>query len=119
MERNSITYDENWQSVTEREYPEITTSLHDEVIDEPHPAEAAVRKVSDASSRQLLVTLQLIFCVLLGLAAFVLKSVGGEVYQTAREWYYRQLNSSIIFEGNGGFDVQKLLNPASADEAAD
>lgn len=118
MEHN-ISYDENWQSVSEREYPEITTSDYSEPGEHEPPAAAqAVKSVAAASSKQLLITLQLILCVLLALAAFVLKSMGGDVYQTVREWYYRELNSSAVFDGESSIDLERLLHPSTADEAA-
>lgn len=117
MEHN-ISYDENWQSVSAREYPEITTSEYSEPEESEPPAAQAVKSVAAASSKQLLITLQLILCVLLALAAFVLKSMGGEVYQTVREWYYRELNSSAVFDGESSIDLERLLHPSTADEAA-
>ena len=84
--RSTITYDENWQDVTEPEYPR------------------RFRK-------------SMICSPLLILAAFAIKGIGGELYLTAREWYYTHLNRSAIFEENRNFDFSALLRLATPDEA--
>ena len=53
---------------------------------------------------------------LLAAAAFVLKSVGGEWYDTAREWYFEQLNDTAVFDGSRDVDLQRLSGTATADE---
>ena len=54
-------------------------------------------------------------CILLAVAAFALKNIGGEVYRTARAWYYEQLNDTVIFDGSR--IAEELLPAATADEA--
>lgn len=106
--RSTITYDENWQSVSEPEAPVIIASETAET-EAPHNARVP------AAPRQLLLTIQLILCILLAVAAFALKNIGGEVYETARAWYTAALHDTLIFDGSGG--LEKLLPAATADEA--
>lgn len=114
--RNTITYDDNWQNVTEPEIPvfhtpnENNSNLeYSDLTEEPSKEKMP--------PRQLLITIQLVICALLALSAFILKSMGGEWYGTVREWYYTSLNSAAIFEGNDSFSVSSLFGKASTDEA--
>lgn len=116
MEENysTITYDENWQDVTEPEYPVI---LEPSGADDPQEAPAERERRKREAPKQLLLTLQLTACVLLGLAALAIKGIGGELYQTVRDWYYTQLNRSAVFEEDRSFDFSALLPQGTADEA--
>ena len=107
--RNSITYDDNWQSVSESEVPVILdpTQTSEDDAAEPKPV---------APPKQLLLTLQLVICLLTALAAFVLKSIGGELYQTAHEWYVSNLNNTAIFDGREDYNLGILTEKATADE---
>ena len=107
--RNTITYDENWQSVCESEVPVILGNGGSD--EEPSPETKQFEP-----PRQLLLTVQLVICLLTALAAFVLKSVGGDIYQTAREWYFSSLNNTAIFDGREHFDLGALTERATADE---
>ena len=51
----------------------------------------------------------------LGVAAFALKSIGGEVWETVRSWYVEQINDSAIFDGERG--MEQLWGAATPDEA--
>ncbi len=107
--RNSITYDDNWQSVSESEVPVILDPAQTPEDDAAEPKPAAPPK-------QLLLTLQLVICLLTALAAFVLKSIGGELYQTAHEWYVSNLNNTAIFDGREDYNLGILTEKATADE---
>ncbi len=113
---NSITYDKDWQSVSRPEYPKTTD--YEEILEDNSQEEnsSAPRRKKD-SPRQLLITIQLIVCIIIALAAFVLKNIGGEVYETARDWYYSNLNSSVIFDTNSDLSLEKLFGRATSDEA--
>ena len=98
--KNTITYAENWNKISESEYPEIIP------IDEEFKENKSCNnkniqkniKELNNSSKQLLITLQLIICLLVALAAFVVKGIGGNMYTTIRELYYSNLNNSAIFD---------------------
>lgn len=107
--RNTITYDENWQTVSESETPVIIGKpLAQEENDPP--------SVSKPMPKQLLLTVQLILCILIALAAFVLKNIGGEWYETAREWYTENLNNTAIFDNRESFNISMLTGKATEDE---
>lgn len=94
-------------------------------VDEPElPVTAGVQETEDvvppkrllAAPKQPVLTLQLVICVLLGLAAFGLKCVGGDTYNSARGWYLTQLNDTAVFGGGNGFSLTGLFD-STPDEA--
>ena len=103
-----ISYDEDWQSVSEP--AEAVT------VTEAEPEEGVVAQKRRFRPKQPVLTVQLLCCLLLAAAAFVLKSVGGEWYDTAREWYFEQLNDTAVFDGSRDVDLQRLSGTATADE---
>lgn len=111
--KNSITYDENWQSVSNSEYPRITVESDE---DEALPELEQEPKPKAKAHGSLLITIQLIVCILIALAALILKSIGGELYSAAHEWYYSNLNNSAVFDGNSSFDINSLFTDATADD---
>lgn len=108
-EYNSITYDENWQSVSEPEVPQLT------VTQEELPEAPQKPRQRRSFPKQPVLTLQLVLCVLLGLAAFVFKGVGGDAYDAAHAWYKAALNDTAIFDRLRSFDAADLIG--TADEA--
>lgn len=111
---NNITYDENWQSVSETEYPVITSANpEDDAINDNIPIKKKARRNPPS---QLLLTIQLILCIIIALAAFILKNMGGTFYGTAHDWYYSSLNNSAVFDGNSDFDLNSIFNKATPDE---
>ena len=106
----TITYDENWQTVSEPEIPVVVASEDAESSGEPPRV-----KQQSGVPRQLLPGIRLAGCVLLAVAAFALKNIGGEVYQTSREWDLSALNSTVLFEDRQG--LEELFGAATADEA--
>ncbi len=110
-EFNSITYDENWQNVCEPETPVLTA-----VDDEPDDEGIVLEKRPKSAPKHLLLTVQLVCCVLLAVAAFALKGIGGEVYEAVRDWYYTQLNDTAIFDSDREIVPQLIDNSATADE---
>ena len=104
-----ITYDEDWQSVSEPAEAFTVTGAEPE-------GESVVARKRRFRPKQPVLTVQLLCCLLLAAAAFVLKSVGGEWYNTAREWYFEQLNDTAVFDGSRDVDLQRLSGTATADE---
>lgn len=102
-----ISYDEDWQRVSVPETAPVITGEEETEI-------TPVRR-RESPPRHLLLTLQLAACILLAAAAFVLKSIDGEVYEKAHAWYTEQLNATVLFDGSHGFEG---LLAATADEAA-
>lgn len=117
--KSSISYDEGWKSVSEAEYPQFV-SENDGEADEynnPDDEKSNIQKKKKDNPKQLLITVQLVLCILAVLAAFALKSIGGEIYEAARDWYYTNLNSSAIFDENKNFDFNSIFGAATQDEA--
>lgn len=111
--KNSITYDEGWESVTNCEYPVVGSADLEENDDN---VKQKIKKKKDNSPKQLLITIQLIVCILIALAALVIKTIGGDVYAAAREMYYSSLNNSAIFDDSDNFDLNKLFGSSTQDE---
>lgn len=111
--KNSITYDEGWESVTNCEYPVVGSADLEENDDN---VKQKVKKKKDTSPKQFLITIQLIVCILIALAALVIKTIGGDVYAAAREMYYSSLNNSAIFDNSDNFDLNKLFGSSTQDE---
>ena len=105
---NEITYDDGWQSAS---CPEYSTPAHTETEELPP------QKRKKSHNTQVLVTMQLIICLLLALAAFVIKTVGGDFYTAARQWYYGELNKSIIAENTpDDYNLSEIFVTATDDE---
>lgn len=120
-ERNDyIIYDDGWQNVSTPEYPSTADEFEEgqQDIEVSNDIKEKRFHKKENSPRQLVVLFQLIICLLIGLAGFVLKSLGGEIYANARGWYYSALNNSVIYEDKDiRLDINKLFGEASADEA--
>ena len=118
--KNLITYDENWQNVSEPEYPvlvdEYSRAEDSNAEDDEKDGKKAKPPKKQSANHQLLLTIQLIVCLVIALAAFALKGIGGELYETVRTVYYDALNSQAVFEDGSGFDVNSFLSGATADE---
>ena len=118
--QSTITYDDNWREVSTPEIP-VLGSAEDYggavVTDgtERELSDDRIEKRHITAPRHLVLTLQLAVCLLLALAAFALKSIGGEVYEAARAWYIEQLNDTAMFDGSRDFGLP-FLNGATADE---
>ena len=110
-EFNSITYDENWQSVSEPETPVLSAADN-----EPDDEGIILEKRKKSAPKHILLTVQLVCCILLAVAAFALKGIGGEVYEAVKDWYFTQLNDTAIFDGGSNGIPQLLNNSATADE---
>lgn len=115
--RNTITYDDDWKSVSYSEYPKATEDFE---VDE-EDAKSSLSEKSTAkkdSPRQLVITVQLVCCILVALAAFLLNLFGGNVYATTRDWYYSNLEKSVIFDtGDNKIDLSNLFS-ATSDEVS-
>ena len=110
-EFNSITYDENWQNVSEPETPVLSAADN-----QPDDDGIILEKRKKSAPKHILLTVQLVCCILLALAFFALKGIGGEVYESVRGWYISQLNDTAIFDGGSNGIPQLLNNSATADE---
>lgn len=110
--RNTITYDENWQSVADAEYPQIIEPNEDEEIIQK---KGKKDKEKDYPKQHLL-TFQLVVCLIIVILAFALKSIGGEIYTIVHDWYYSELNNSVIFEDDSKIDIDSLFGVSTSNE---
>lgn len=115
--RNTITYDDDWKSVSYSEYPKTTEDFDSSEEEEKFisPEKNIAKK---DSPKQLVITVQLVCCILIALAAFLLNLFGGEVYAATRDWYYSNLEKSVIFDtGDNKIDLSNLFG-ATSDEVS-
>ncbi|WP_304033452.1 hypothetical protein [Ruminococcus bromii] len=115
--RNTITYDDDWKSVSYSEYPK-TTEDFDSSEEEEKSLSPEKNIAKKDSPKQLVITIQLVCCILIALAAFLLNLFGGEVYAATREWYYSNLEKSVVFDtGDNKIDLSNLFT-ATSDEVS-
>lgn len=115
--RNTITYDDDWKSVSYSEYPK-TTEDFDSSEEEKKSLSPEKNIAKKDSPKQLVITVQLVCCILIALAAFLLNLFGGEVYAATRDWYYSNLEKSVIFDtGDNKIDLSNLFG-ATSDEVS-
>lgn len=115
--RNTITYDDDWKSVSYSEYPK-TTEDFDSSEEEEKSISPEKNIAKKDSPKQLVITVQLMCCILIALAAFLLNLFGGEVYAATRDWYYSNLEKSVIFDtGDNKIDLSNLFG-ATSDEVS-
>ncbi len=113
--KNTITYDEGWESVTESEYPVVASQNFGEDNSEESVNPKAVKKPND-SPKQLLITIQLIVCILIAIAALLIKTFGGEFYADVHQKYYSNLNNDAIFGEDENFNLNDFLKASTDDE---
>lgn len=115
--RNTITYDDDWKSVSYSEYPKTTEDL-DSSEEEEKSLSPEKNIANKDSPKQLVITVQLVCCILIALAAFLLNLFSGEVYAATRDWYYSNLEKSVIFDtGDNKIDLSNLFC-ATSDEVS-
>ena len=115
--RNTITYDDDWKSVSYSEYPK-TTEDFDSSEEEEKSLSPEKNIAKKGSPKQLVITVQLVCCILIALAAFLLNLFGGEVYAATRDWYYSNLEKSVVFDtGDNKIDLSNLFT-ATSDEVS-
>lgn len=99
---NTITYADDWK--------EAYTPVYKEEEDYTPQEENTVVKKAKQHNLPLLITIQLILCLLILASAFVIKTIGGDFYQSVRKWYYNNLNDEIIItESFETFDLDDIF----------
>ena len=111
--KNTITYDDNWKNVTESEYPQVVE--YEDDLSKNTETKNELKKKKEING-QLLISIQLILCIIIAISAFILKSVGGELYEKTRTWYYTQINNSAIFDNKNALDLTKFSYSSTSDE---
>lgn len=99
---DNIEYNDQWESVPVARAEPIHIDPDDEDFyqeneDYQEPInEKSKRKIKEKSSPQPVLKMQILLAILLLATAFILKFLGGEVYTTAKEWYFTNLNNSLV-----------------------
>lgn len=120
--KNSISYANDWKNVSDSEYvTNENTYNYDDEEDNDNISEDNESPENNQNknhyNKQIVVTVQLIVCIIIAIAAFVLKNFGGEIYHNVHDWYYNQLSQSVIIEDeNGGYKINSNFVTATDDE---
>ncbi len=110
---NEITYEDGWQNVSEPEYSHAVADENDVESQE----EEQQPKPKKTHNSQVLITAQLVICILIAIVALIIKTIGGDFYSFAREWYYSELDKSIIAEGSAqDYKLSEIFGTATEDE---
>lgn len=106
---DNIEYEENWQSVpvtraepfsyAEEEY----FSDYDENEDISDEEDVYAKNISFSKRKkgalpQPVIKLQLILGIIVIVGLFLMKSFGGAFYDTAKNWYFENLNKSLVID---------------------
>lgn len=104
---DKIEYDENWQTVSSQTYAQPYCEESEEEQfqnDEITQGDITVKK--EKSPKQLVIILQLILCILIFSAFYILKQTGSDFYSELTRWYSENLNNSLISTSNfSDFDI--------------
>lgn len=97
---NTISYADGWKKAAEPIRREIKRDLP--------KAEEPVKKKTKGS-KPLLTLIQICICLLIVLAAYVLKTFGGDMYREIKKAYETEINNEIILNPYEN-DLDKLFN---------
>lgn len=112
MKENNNFYDELDEIQDETENTNDFDDL-DDYIEQPVRPKRTVNL-----NRPILVTVQLVLCVLVLAAAFIFKSIGGEFYNQIHDWYFACYNDSVFTDGKINLDFLNAdKNKSSTEES--
>lgn len=92
IRHNEIIYEEGWHESV----PAVNAVQEETPVDEAPPAPDTPK---EKGSRPLLMTLQLIVCLLAALVLFLLKSMDSEGYHAFMDYYRDELQKPLISQG--------------------
>lgn len=117
IKRNEIVYEEGWRETA----PVVNEPVP---IDEAQP-DPVIEQKERESGKPLLITIQLVLCLLAALVLFLLKAMDSEGYYSFIDYYHEELQKPVVSEEVfRKADIGKLIaeNPvevqATPDEAA-
>ena len=117
IKRNEIVYEEGWRETA----PVVNETVP---IDEAQP-DPVIEQTEREDGKPLLITIQLVLCLLAALVLFLLKAMDSEGYYSFIEYYHEELQKPVVSEEVfRKADIGKLIaeNPvevqATPDEAA-
>ena len=111
IKRNEIIYEEGWRD----------NSVHPDIKDDVDEAAESIEKKPE-SGKPLLISIQLILCLLAALVLFLLKTMGSEYFDAFMDFYHEELEKPIVSRGTfDTYDLSRLFpdeqTQATADEA--
>lgn len=117
IQRSEIIYEEGWHDAAPPAEPEV-------------PLDEAEKKPEDdpeirETSKPLLISIQLVLCLLAALALFLLKAMDSVGYHEFMDYYHEELNKPVVSQGVfEALDISKLFTDdvtvqATPDEAQD
>lgn len=117
MKHNEIIYEEGW-----REASPLVKTDEEKPLDEIQPPADQTREENDRS-RPLLISIQLILCLLAALVLFLLKTMDSEGYHQFMDYYHEELQKPIVsqevFHSVDELFRQNVTVQATPDETAD
>lgn len=132
---DNIEYNDEWQSVpvvratpveSEDDYDEDNIEGEDFTDDEDYSSQeypqisGLKKRKEDNSNPQPVIKLQFFLAILILIGAFLLKGVGGEIYTTVKNWYFENLNNSLVITmqepTEQGTALQKATEHASSEQ---
>lgn len=90
IKRNEIVYEEGWRETA----PVVNETVP---IDEAQP-EPVIGQTEREGSRPLLITIQLVLCLLAALVLFLLKAMDSEGYYSFIDYYHEELQKPVVSE---------------------
>ncbi|MEE0930802.1 MAG: hypothetical protein UIM53_07375 [Acutalibacteraceae bacterium] len=128
---DNIEYNDEWQSVpVVRATPvELEDDYEDEVEkqgfadDEDYPSQeypqfCDSKKYKADNNPQPVIKLQFFLAILILIGAFLLKGVGGEIYTTVKNWYFENLNNSLVITMQNPTEQKNTLQKSTEYETS-
>lgn len=118
IKRNEIIYEEGW-----REASPLVKAEEETPLDESPPLRDQPPEESDRS-RPLLISIQLVLCLLTALVLFLLKAMDSEGYYNFMDYYREELQKPVVSQeifnaADGLFERDPVTIQATPDETAD
>lgn len=98
---NNISYADDWKNVSE--------PVRYEKKEVQSPAEPEKIKKKPKTAKPLLTLIQIVLCLLIVAAAYVIKIFGGDLYHNVKKTYENEINREIILNPYEN-DLDKLIN---------
>lgn len=107
---DKIEYDENWQTVSCQTYAQpYCEESEEEQLQNDEITQGDIRVKKEKSPKQLVIILQLILCILIFSAFYILKQTGSDFYNSLSRWYSENLNNSLISTNTfSDFDINNI-----------
>ena len=90
IKRNEIVYEEGWRETA----PVVNEPVP---IDEAQP-DPVIEQTEREDSKPLLITIQLVLCLLAALVLFLLKAMDSEGYYSFIDYYHEELQKPVVSE---------------------